>query len=341
MYTLRKKKKEKVEEYHTGKTADLRNVISEIQKVDQETADLSGVVEEAKKINTPERKDTSITCRLLFYSVIDKIFLFLLVICFLVFSFLNFKGPIFSVTYGFWFRVFREIGIILFVIICGLFLNWIYRCISKTSLVVQYNGIYRECFFPFIKRRTTIPLKHVSSISTITILWIFRAVVIFQYHHLPIVFPTWNHEKFKKRVEELLGQDVPVMHYSNKSIYQRKYNSFTQWFLFVVFSFIIVLGIAHFIGYFFSTERSIVGTYLKGNQKIVLNMNGTCNLKLTRVKNLKRCKWIIDKNENRVEIQYEYLKENYYGEKYNKKESITVGYQDHSLLYNGIEFMKK
>ena len=107
MYTLKKKKKEKVEEYQPGKTADLRNVIAEIQKVDQETADLTSVVEEAQKIEKKtyvDRRENVYTTRLLFSSIMDKILLILIVIGFIVFTVINFKGNVFSVNYGFFIR---------------------------------------------------------------------------------------------------------------------------------------------------------------------------------------------------------------------------------------------
>ena len=91
---MNRKKKSRLEEYHSGKTTDLRNVIAEIQKVDQETADLSAVVQEAQRIDRRKKNDDSnnYTFRLLFSSVMDKVFLILLMIGFLIVTYFNFKG---------------------------------------------------------------------------------------------------------------------------------------------------------------------------------------------------------------------------------------------------------
>ena len=53
-----RKRRKNTEEYSQGRTADLRNVIAEIQKVDQETADLTNVVEEVQR---EEKKPIEIT----------------------------------------------------------------------------------------------------------------------------------------------------------------------------------------------------------------------------------------------------------------------------------------
>ena len=345
MCTLRKKKKDKLEEYHSGKTADLRNVIAEIQKVDQETADLSSVVEEVQRIDrksTYERKDTLVTCRVLFYSVLDKIFLLFLVLGFLLVTYLNYKGNIFSASYGFWMRTLYQLLYLILFAVIGAFVNWIYQCIVKTMLCVTKHSIYKECYFPFFRREISIPIEHVTAVSTINFLWIFRCVIVYQYRHFPMVFFTWNNQKFKNKVDELLGNEQSIYNgYNNKNLFQPKYVPIIQWIVIILAMILLVLGIVHFFAFVFSTEKKLSGTYLKGNQKIVLNVNGSCDLRMSRIKNLKSCKWTVDADDNSIAIQYEFSKDNYYGETYNTKENIKVAYKDDTLIYNGIEYSKK
>ena len=341
---MKRSKKKKKEEISSEKTADLRNVIVEIQKVDQETADLSAVVEEVQRIDrkTPRDPKKLLTCRLLFSSIMDKIFIILLIIGFLVVTFLNFKGNIFGAAYGFWFRFLRELGIVVLFFILSLFFDWIYKCFIKTMLCVTPHSIYRECYFPFWRRETTIPIQHVTAVSTINIFWIFRCVVIYQYRHFPLIFFTWNNQVFKNQVDELLEHEpVGYNGASHKTIFRKKYAPIIQWIMIIVAFIIIVLGIVHFFGYIFSTEKRISGTYLKGNQKIQLNVNGTCSLRLPRITDLKSCKWKYDSEQHTIDIRYEFSKKNYFGDVYDTKDTITVGYKEDVLIYNGIDYKKK
>ena len=209
-------------------------------------------------------------------------------------------------------------------------------------LCVENRSIYRECYFPFIQKETSIPLKHVTSVSAIDFLWIFRVLIVFQYHHFPLIFFTWNNHKFKNRVDELLGNDQNFSNgYQNKSIFQRSYLPIVQWVGIIISFFIVVLGVVHLFGYLLSPEKRISGVYLKGNQKITLKVNGTCDLKITGIKNLKKCKWVIHDENQTITIRYEFSKNNYYGESYDSKDTIKVGYKDDLLIYNGIEYKKK
>ncbi|MBR6136947.1 MAG: hypothetical protein IKQ06_02185 [Bacilli bacterium] len=344
---MRKKKKETIEEYHTGKTTDLRNVIAEIQKVDQETADLTSVVQEAQRVEakvatTTSQKDAIITCRLLFSSFMDKIFLLLLLVGFIILTFINFKGNLFSINYGFWMRVLYELLLIVLFVILSFICNWLYKCIINTTLSLTRGAIYIERYLPFWKKTTSIPLRHVVSISTINFLWIFRGVIIRQYNHLPIVFYTWNNEKFKTRVDEMIGYDHNnIVHSQNKSMFQKEFLPILEWFMIILIMIIIVLGIAHLFGYIFSNERQMAGSYIKGNQKIVLNMDGTCDLRLPGIKEVKTCEWKYNKNDTLIVVKYEFSKNDYYGKEYETKDKIMVGYKNDALIYNGIEYLKK
>ena len=132
-----------------------------------------------------------------------------------------------------------------------------------------------------------------------------------------------------------------IVHSQNKSMFQKEFLPILEWFVIILVMIIIVIGIAHLFGYIFSSERQLSGTYLKGNQKIILNMNGTCDLKLTGIKDLKKCKWTLNKEDSRIIINFEFSKNNYYGKEYETKDKIMVGYKNDALIYNGIEYLKK
>ena len=175
------KKNKKLEE----KPNKIRNVIAEIQRVDQETADLRTVVEEAQRINKStyefKKKDIIISCRVLFASVFDKIFVFLLLAFFGISTILNLRGNIFLGTYDYWNKIIKEIGIVLVLIVLYFIFNWIYRCINKTILCLTKNCIYKESYFPLIKKETVIPLSNISSINTINFCVLFRILIIKEY----------------------------------------------------------------------------------------------------------------------------------------------------------------
>lgn len=339
-----KKKKRNAEEYSQGRTADLRNVIAEIQKVDQETADLSGVVLEAQKEEKRqiEHRDATSTCRVLFYTVFDKIFLLILFLGFIACTYLNFRGDVFSGTYGYFRRIFYELGIIFSFGILSFIFNWIYNCLVKTMLCVTPEMIYKEAYFPFWRKEVTIPLRHVTSVSTVNFLWIFRSVIIHQYHHLPMIFFTWNNERFKNRVDELMGTNTSITNaYQDRGIFQRRDLPIIKWMFILLVMFLLVLGIVHLFGYLFSTERSISGTYENGNQYIKLKVNKTCDIKVNRIRDLLTCTWEYDEDHQTIEIQYEYTKNNYFGNEYNKKDTMIVGYKDKVITYNSNEYQKK
>ena len=146
----------------------------------------------------------------------------------------------------------------------------------------------------------------------------------------------------KKRIDDLLQNDsIDYNGAAHKTIFRRKYYSIFRWFFLLITFIVIVLGIAHFFGYILSPERTIAGTYIKGNQKIQLKVNGDCSLRFVSIKELKTCRWKYDEDQHTIHISYQYNKKNYYGNLYEKKDTITVGYKEDVLIYNGIDYKKK
>ena len=332
------------EEYRSGKTADLRNVISEIQKVDQETMDLKNVVEEAQRLDkrSIEKVDPYATCRVLFISVLDKILLIILLLGFLCTSFFMFKGNLFSPSYGFWSRFYKEFLVLLLFVILYFLFNWYYYCLSNTMMCVTRRQIYIEKYLPFWSKKKTIPLEQVNSISTINFFFIFRCVVIFESHHyFPVIFFTWNNQKFKDRVVELMGEAPIGGNPTPVSLIQRD-NYYLFKIFFVIFGlFLFIVGTIRFFGYIFSPESNIAGNYAHSGERIVLKKNGTCDVKLEQIKNVKKCTWKLLQKTNQIRIDVQYSKSNYLGNSYERDDSIRVSYKDKVLIYNDVEYQKK
>lgn len=327
---MKRKKKERQEEYLTGKTSDLRNVVAEIQKVDQETSNLTEVVEEARRIDRKVEKGSSlITYRLLFSSVYDKIFFALLWICFFIATFFVFRGNYFSTFYGFWIRVLIECGVLVLFVVFYYLLNWLYHCIIRTMMCVTKDQIYIEKYFPLWRWETSIPLEHITSISAVHFCFIFRFVIIFRQHAFPVVYFTWNCRKFKNKVMELLGKNSSVSNrYEDTSIITPKYYNFLKWFMIFFTLVIIILGIIHFFIYLFSSEKDVSGKYKNGKSTIELKMNGKCILNVNSVMKKVSCTWTYNKKEKEVELTLE-------------EDKVTIPYKDDVVLYGGVKYKKK
>lgn len=294
----------------------------------------------AEKVNEEEvkqKEDALVTCRYLFYSVLDKIFIVLLLIVFFVSTYSIFKGSISSLNYGFWGRVGREIVYIIIFFIIYLLINWLYKCLVKSMLCVTKTQIYSEKYIPFHRWETTIPLNKVTAINSYKFLWIFRAVVIHQYGKLPSIFWTWNAQEFKDKVEELLNNtNVKVNNqFETKNIIsknQYKYVAILGALLVVILS---IVGVVRFFNYMLSDERHMDGVYTYEKSSITLNSDGTCKLDVTSLSNVSDCTWEYDSDTRTVNMSYKYK---YFGYSYNS--SISAEYEDKALTYNGKEYKK-
>ena len=321
----------RLEEYHSGKTTDLRNVVAEIQKVDEETMDLQNVVEEVKKKNGKtfvHQRNTIITCRLLFSSILDKVYLILLIGSFIVLSFLNFRGNIFSGFYGFWMRFLKECGLVFLYIIFYFICTWFYHCAIRTMMCLTKNEIRIERYFPLIRLETSIPIQHVTSISTFNIFFIFRSVIIHRYHQLPVIFFTWHNQKFKNRVMEVLGEEGTIInYYDDTGILAPRYYRFMRWFIIIFLMILLMLGFVRLFGYVFSHERIVSGTYVNEMKKIVLKNNGECKISINKYVNPKKCTWEIADNEELI-FHVDGRK-------------VQVAYNDKAIRYNDVKYSKK
>ena len=92
-----------------------------------------------------------VTSRVLFISVLDKIYLIALGLSLLSLTIVNFMGPVASPLYGFWIRVGRELLILLGLFVTYLICNWFYKCAVKTVLCLTEKQVHQEVYIPFYK----------------------------------------------------------------------------------------------------------------------------------------------------------------------------------------------
>lgn len=298
-------------------------------------------IEKKEKTETKKQK-VIITSRVLFITVLDKIYLVILGLLFLVGTFSIFNGSIGNLNYGFWARVGHEIVFLLILFIVYFFMNWFYKCAAKTMLCLTKNEVYKEHYVPFKRSEVSIPLNKITRVTTINVFWIFRSVIIHQYHSFPLIFFTWNNQEFKDSLNELITTEKEHVEneFENRNIITEsmyKYMGYIGAFLIAV---IVILGIVRFFTYMFNGERKLAGTYTYESNKIVLNKNGSCSLE-GLVDNVTECSWNYLSENKEVNISYEY-EYSYYYSRYTStnKGSLTLKYNDKSLEYKDMKFTK-
>lgn len=302
-------------------------------------------VEKKEKLKTEEKKQKAlIISRVLFISALDKIYLVLLGLWFLVGTFTIFNGSIGSLSYGFWGRIGREILFLIVLFIAYLILNWFYKCATKTMLALTKNEVYKEHYIPFKRSETSIPLNKITGVSTINIFWIFRVLVIHQYHQFPIIFMTWNNQEFKDKLNELLTTDKEHVEneYEKRNIITEDMYKYLGYIGLVFVGILVLLGIIRMFTFTFNGERKIAGTYTNEENKIILNKNGTCQIE-NLVDKVIDCNWSYDSDDKEVKVSYEY-EYSYYYNRYTStsKGNITLKYNtsDKSLEYKDTKFTK-
>lgn len=214
-------------------------------------------------------------------------------------------------------------------------------------LCVTEKEIYREKYLPFVRTETTIPLNRITGITAHKYLWIFRAVMIHQYHRFPIIFFTWNNQEFKDKVEELLTNDSTKVNnqFESKNIInkgQYKYVAIAGGILVAIIAF---LGIIRFFSYMFSDERSIPGVYSYQENLLDLSKDGTCTLKMKSIDDVTSCNWVYDSDSKKVNVDYKYTyKYSSYFSSYSYERemagSIAFEYSNKTLTYNDNEYKK-
>ena len=293
-------------------------------------------VEKEEKKKEKKQKKPLVSCRILFISALDKIMFVILALSFVGATWANFSGNFGSPDYRYWARVFSEIGILIAFAIQYFLFNWIYKCAAKTMLCITDTEVYKEAYIPFKRTEKSIPLKKITSVTTINLFWIFRSVIIFQYHHLPMIFFTWKNQEFKDKFDELVNHRTEEMEneYEDKNIISFLSDGFIKKFFIGLAALIVFLGIIRIFGVLFSPARKVPGTYTNGDYKIEVKRNGTCDI-ATLKKDAENCKWTINDDGDTVTFSYEY--DSWWGK---DTSSFDMRYENKKLTYGDQEFTK-
>lgn len=295
-------------------------------------------VKEEKKKNKKDRKTIKplVTCRVLFISVLDKILFVIIALLFVGSTWANFSGNLSSISYGYWQRVFSEIGILIGLTIYYLLMNWFYKCAAKTMLCITEKEIYIEKYIPFKRTEKSIPLEKVTSVTTINLFWIFRTLIIFQYHQLPTIFPTWNNQLLKDKFDELVNKRTEDVEneFEDKNILSFLKPGFIKKFFIGLGCVVLIIGVFRFFGYMFSPTKSVPGTYTNGEAVIKLEKDGTCDV--TAIRESKNCKWQLSDDEKTVYVAYEY-DSSWFG---TLSSNLSFEYEKNKLTFDGKEFKK-
>ncbi len=297
--------------------------------------------EKIEKENIEKEVKPLITSRVLFISVLDKIYLVILILFFAGLTIVNLHGDITSISYGYWHRVGMELVIIVLTFLMYLLLNWFYRCAVKTILCLTKNEVYKESYVPFIRKEVSIPINKITGVSSHKYFWIFRCVIIHQYHRLPMVFFTWNNQEFKDKLNELItGRDKVVENkYEEKNMLDKDKYNYVLYVLIGIALALLVMGLIRFFAYTFSAERKVAGTYIYENNKIDLNKDGSCDID-DLVNRVSKCNWKYLKDKEEVVIEYTYKEGYYYYYDNTKVLNISYNKVNKSLNINGTVYKK-
>ena len=251
---------------------EVKEKVKETKKVEKES--------ETKKTEKTKQIVPLVTCRMLFISVLDKIYMVILALMLIGILYATFNGDMSSLHYSFWTRVCTLIPAFIVLFIVYLFMNWFYKCAAKTMLCVTENEVYAEKYIPFKNSETSIPLTKITGISTVNLFWIFRCVIIHQYGKMPSIFWTWNNQEFKSKVNELITTDKdPIENeFEDKNIINKDQYVYLKYLGIVVAAIIALIGVVRFFNYVFSAEKSIPGTYYYESNRFVLSKDGSCEI---------------------------------------------------------------
>lgn len=267
------------------------------------------LAEKRKKDEEEERKgvEALVTARVLFISVLDKIYIVILLILLGVSTFINFRGEISSLSYGFFGRVGKEILTLIVLFIVYLFFNWLYKCVSKTMLCLTKNQVYKEKYVPFKRKEISIPLNKITGVSTLNVLWIFRSITIHQYGKLPMIFFTWKNKEFKDKLTELIITDKEKIKnsYENKNLINKD-SKFVKIIGLVLAGLVALLCIVRFFAYITNADRKVAGKYENKDNQIVIKTNGKCNVDDLTERDVEDCEWSYDKEDKIVRVIYTY-----------------------------------
>ena len=283
-------------------------------------------------------KKALVTSRVLFYSVLDKILFVVFSISFLsgLIKGLSLNRKTILSVFGYY-AVF-----VIFMVLFGLLLNWIYKCATKTMLCITEDEVYKEAYAPLKRAETSIPLNKITSVTTFNFIWIFRSIVIFQYHQLPLVFFTWNNHEFKDKFDELVNKrkENIVNEYEDKNmisfIDKKNYKIVGAIFGGLLGIFLIISIVLSFV----SPSNKVVGTYVNGSNEISLKKDGNCSISF--VDNVTKCNWTYNEETSNVSVNYTH-EVKYLGSAKEKDDSYNFTYnsKDNTISRGSTVYTRK
>ncbi len=296
-----------------------------------------------REIEESKKSDALVTCRVLFISALDKIYIGILLLFLAVITFINFKGDFGALNYNFFGRLGKEILYLIGLFILYLFMNYLYKCVSKTMLCLTKNEVYKEKYLPFKRREISIPLNKITGVSTNRVFYIFRSVTIHQYGKLPMIFFTWNNKEFKDKLTELITTEKDGIKnaYKNKNLLTKD-SKLLKIIALALAGVIVLLSIIRFFGYMANTERKISGTYEYGDKKIVLKKDATCDITSLSKFDILSCEWRYDEKKDEIIAAYEYRRTSDYFGDITEYNYFTFKYSKDkkTLTYDGKTYKK-
>ncbi len=284
-----------------------------------------------------KQKKALVTSRVLFYTVLDKIYVITFAFAFiygLIFGLVN-KNKSLGGVFGYY------ATFIISMVLLALLLNWVYKCVTKTMLCITEDEVYKEAYAPLKRSEMSIPLNKITSVTTFNFFWIFRSIIIFQYHQLPVVFFTWTNQEFKNKFDELVikRKEEIVNEYEDKNMI-----SFIDKKLYPIIEaalggIIVVFVIIAIILSFIDPASKVAGTYTNDSGEIKLGKDKSCSV--PGVENMTKCSWTYDDTSNIVTINYSYEVKSYLGTNKETERSLTFTYNDKTLTSGSKVFTKK
>lgn len=329
-------KDKKIEEVKEKFGDTVENIGEKIEQISDKIGSAVGVEGKNKKMKA------LVTSRVLFISILDKLYLISFVLAFVIMTYVTFAGDLSSMYYGFWGRLGTYIIELIVFVIMYFFYNWLYKCSAKTMLCLTKNEIYKEQYIPFKKTEINIPLEKVTKASTIDFFWIFRVLVIHQYHQLPMIFWTWNNHEFKDKLNELITGDKEKVEneFEDKNIIPKSLYKYLKFFALGVGILVLLIGVGRLFGYMFGPFKNIPGTYSYDDKQIVLNEGGSCSI-IGFVDNVTSCSWDYNEETSNIVVNYDYDYKSWYST-YSRSATMYLNYEKDTktIVYNENTYTK-
>lgn len=283
-----------------------------------------------------KQKKALVTSRVLFYTILDKIYVVAFAIYFivgLVSGLLQKNKSILGVIeYYVLFLVVATVVALLF--------NWFYKCAIKTMLCITEDEVYKEAYAPLKRSEISIPLSKITSVTTFNFLWIFRSIIIFQYHQIPVIFFTWNNQEFKDKFDELVNgrkEDI-ANEFEDKNIISfidKKHYKLVGAVICGLVAVFVIIGI---ILSFVDPASKVAGTYINGDVEVKLGKDSTCSL--SNIDNVKSCSWSYDETSEVISVKYTY-EVKYLTTAKEYERTLTYNYNNKTLTNGSIVYSRK